>query len=326
MSESVSPAEAWQPAATLATAQRRAGMLASAREYFAQQNILEVDSPILSRAAVSDPNIESVSAQLQIDLSRDYFLQTSPEFSMKRLLCAGYPDIYEICKVFRDGESGKRHQPEFTMVEWYRRDFGLQEIIHDTVAFVAALVDPVVLNAPPSVFSYQDAFMHFTGVDPLHDGLQDLMRSTDCDAQLQASLGTHRDGWLDLILTQKVAPGFARDRLTVVSHYPASQAALARLTPDNPVVADRFEVFLGDLELANGYVELTDAREQRARCARDQELRRISGRRLRLLDETFLAALDAGMPACAGVAVGFDRLLMINSGTDDIRNVQSFTF
>ena len=326
MSGTASSAENWQPSASLATAQRRARMLAAAREYFARQNVLEVDTPILSRAAVSDPNIESVRALLQIDSSRDFYLQTSPEFPMKRLLCAGYPDMYEICKVFRDGESGKRHQPEFTMVEWYRRSFELQDIIDDTLAFIAALVGPEVLSAPPHQISYQEAFLEYASVDPLHATVEELVLCADCDAQLQAALGERRDAWLDLVLTRKVAPRFDGDRLTILSHYPASQASLARLTPGNAAVADRFEVFFGDLELANGYVELTDGSEQRMRCARDLELRRAAGRPLPPLDEAFLAALDAGLPACAGVALGFDRLLMIDAATDDIRDVQNFPF
>ena len=326
MSANRSAALDWQPSATLAAAQCRARMLRRARDFFAAHDVLEVDSPILSRAAVTDPHIESVSAGLQLDPETEYFLQTSPEFPMKRMLCAGYPDIFEICKVFRDGECGRQHQPEFTLVEWYRLGFDLQQIAADTVAFLTTMIRPGLISGPARQVLYRDAFLQATGVDPLCATLAALKSAADDDERLESVLGDRRDDWLDLLLTQKIAPGFARDRLTVLSHYPASQAALARLSPDNAEVAERFEVFFGNLELANGYVELTDALEQRARCDADQAARRAAGRRRRPLDESFLAALDSGLPDCAGVAVGFDRLLMINCSIDDIAGVQSFAF
>lgn len=316
----------WQPLATVATAQRRAHLLQQARRYFARRDVLEVVSPVLSRSAVSDPNIESIAARLQLDPQADHYLHTSPEFCMKRLLCAGYPDIYEICRVFRDGESGRLHQPEFTMIEWYRHDFGLDEIIADAVGLLRTLIDPGKIPGTTCRLSYQEAFVRFAGIDPLNADLDSLIENTDHDESLRAALGDRRDDWLDLLLTQKVAPAFARDGLTVLEHYPASQAALARLAPDTPDVAERFEVFVGRLELANGYVELTDAGEQRRRCIRDQGERQASGKPVRPLDENFLSALESGLPPCAGVAVGFDRLLMFVCETEDIRLVQSFAY
>lgn len=298
-------------------------MLAQARRYFEERGVLEVDTPRLSEAPASDPHIESLSTEPGPGRPRRY-LQTSPEYFMKRLLCAGWPDIYEIGKVFRGGESGSRHQPEFTLVEWYRRGFGLAEMRQETASFIAALLEPRTLAAPPEYLDYGAAFVHNAGIDPQQADTGALSAAAGVDTRTASALGDDRDAWLDLLLTRRVAPAFARDRLTVLSHYPASQAALARLCPADPAVADRFEIFLGDLELANGFVELRDAGEQRRRFEADLEKRRRNGRPVGPLDRRFLAALESGLPECAGVAVGLDRLLMINEMTDDIRQVQTF--
>ena len=316
----------WRPVAGPAIARQRADMLAGAHRFFADRGVLLVDTPTLSRTAVSDPNVESIEVRLAVDSDAEYYLHTSPEYCMKRMLAAGFPDIAQIGKVFRDAESGARHQPEFTMIEWYRLDFGLADIIADTEDFIAALLDPSLLPRPPRRTGYREAFRRLAGVDPLDCDTRELADLVEADRELARSLGDDRDAWLDLVMTTRVAPRFERDRLTVVSHYPRSQAALARLCPDDPAVADRFEVFLGDVELANGYVELTDADEQRRRFDADQRIRRERGDRLRPLDERLLDALASGLPACAGVAVGFDRLLMLNSGSNDVRDVQHFPF
>lgn len=304
-------------------------MLAFARRFFDERNVLEVDTPALSRAAVSDPHIDTVRAQLDLRPGDDYYLRTSPELAMKRLLCAGYPDIYEIARVFRDGEAGPRHQPEFTLIEWYRLGFSLDDIMRETVDLLNALVESERLYQPAVYRSYRDAFVELAAVDPFTADLEVLQSSAGADKRLVAALGEQRDDWLDLLLTTRVAPAFERNRLTVLYHYPASQAALARLSSDDPSVAERFEVFRGELELANGFVELGDPAEQAARFERDQHLRKARGKAQRPIDRRFLAALEAleaGLPPCAGVAVGFDRLLMINEGTDDITDVLSFGF
>lgn len=316
----------WEPTSELPAAECRARMLAAARQFFHRHDVLEVDTPMLSRSAVSDPNIESIRASLAVDAARDYFLHTSPEFAMKRLLCAGWPDIYQISKVFRDGELGRRHQPEFTMVEWYRRQLTLEQMMQHTVDFIETLLEPASPLAPARYLSYVDAFLEHAGVHALDDDIDTLYAASGADAALRASLGLQRDAWLDLLLGERIAAKFPTGRLTVLHHYPASQAALARLCPDEPRLADRFEVFFGALELANGYCELADAEEQRQRCRADQAARRQRRQPLRPLDERFLAALDHGLPPCCGVAVGFDRLLMINCNTDDIRKVMTFSF
>jgi lysyl-tRNA synthetase class 2 len=301
-------------------------MLKRARAFFEERNILEVDTPILSRFAVSDPHIESIEVTLQLDPDKPWFLQTSPEYCMKRLLSAGYPDIYEICKVFRDAEAGRYHQPEFTMVEWYRLDFGLNDIMQDTLEFITTLIDAKRLNKAPMLLSHAEAFAEFAGIDSSTADIETLAAAAAADDQLKQSLGDRRDDWLDLILAEKISRKFPTDRLTALCHYPASQAALSRICPDDASVADRFEVFAGDLELANGYVELLDAKEQSSRFEADQSARKLAGRPQRPIDRAFIAALASGLPACAGVSVGFDRVHMLNEGTGDIRQALSFAF
>ncbi len=301
-------------------------MLKRARAFFEERNILEVDTPILSRFAASDPHIESIEVTLQLDPDKSWFLQTSPEYCMKRLLSAGYPDIYEICKVFRDAEAGRYHQPEFTMVEWYRLDFGLNDIVQDTLEFITTLVDAKRFDKAPMLLSHAEAFAEFAGIDSSTADIETLSAAAAADDQLKQSLGDSRDDWLDLILAEKISSKFPTDRLTALCHYPASQAALSRICPDDASVADRFEVFAGDLELANGYVELVDAKEQSSRFEADQSARKLAGRPQRPIDRAFIAALASGLPACAGVAVGFDRVHMLNEGTGDIRQALSFAF
>lgn len=313
----------WRASSGVAVAQLRAAMLERARRFFGDRNVLEVDTPALAGSTASDPNIESLC--VTGPSGSRLFLQTSPESFMKRLLADGYPDIFEICRVFRDGEVGRRHQPEFTMVEWYRRGFGLGEMIDDTVDFIADVVGRSELRDARQL-EYEEAFRRLAGVDPLASPVEDLADAADTDTDLRSSLGHDRDAWLDLLLSTRVAPRFADKQLTVLRHFPVSQAALARTCPADPRLADRFEVFYGGMELANGFVELRDAREQRQRMLTDLDRRRAAGRQSVPLDEPLLAALESGLPECAGVAVGFERLLMVAAGTDDIRNVLTFAF
>lgn len=315
----------WRPRADTGAARTRARMLGNARRYFADTDAMEVDVPAISSAAVSDPNIDSVRLTLDIEPGAPRFLHTSPEYAMKRLLAAGYPDIYFLGKVFRDGEAGRRHQPEFTMAEWYRHGFGLSEIMHDAEQFILRTLDQLMLQTDAIRVSYRDAMQQALGHDPYTTHTDELAELAGADDSLRHALGDDRDAWLDLLMATRVAPGFPNDRLTTVFHYPASQAALARLGEDASV-AERFEIFLGDVELANGYVELTDADEQRRRFTEDLEKRAQRGAATRPVDELLLAALEAGLPDCAGVAVGFDRLVMLNAGCDDIRDVLTFPF
>lgn len=298
-------------------------MLERARAFFDRREVLEVDTPALSRYATSDPQIDG--HRVTSSDGQTLFLQTSPESHMKRLLADGYPDIYSICRVFRDGETGSLHQPEFTMVEWYRHDFGLYAMAAETVAFIAdSLGEPALRDV--DTFDYVAAFEEFASINPLTAAAEAMADAADADADLRRSLGDDRDAWLDLVLSTRVAPHFSSDGLTVLRHFPASQAALARLCPDDDSVADRFEVFFGPIELANGFVELTDAAEQRRRINADMEKRRAADRPSVAMDEALLAALESGLPSCAGVAVGLERLLMIAADRNDIRDVVTFAF
>lgn len=315
----------WYPASGPEAATQRALISRRLRAYFDAQSVLEVDTPALSTAAVSDVQIESLEVKSVLS-DKPLFLHTSPEFHMKRLLAAGYPDIYSIARVFRDGEAGRQHQPEFTMVEWYRLDFSLSDIIADTLQIIAVALDKPQLNEDVAILDYRDAFLDACQIDPLVAPVDRMAEVANADQALRDSIGAARDDWLDLLLTMKVAPSFANDRLTVLQHYPASQAALAQLCPDDANVADRFEVFMGTTELANGYVELRDSGEQVTRIASDQVERQNRGLPQRPVDDELIAALESGLPACAGVAMGLERLQSVANPSNDIRDVITFSF
>jgi len=316
----------WRPASGPSAAATRAAMMRRIREYFLAEGVLEVDTPALGPSAVSDVQIESMSVTDSAIGGQPLYLHTSPEFCMKRLLAAGYPDIYSICRVFRDGEAGLNHQPEFTMIEWYRLGMNLEDIINDTVLLVSKALAERSPEQEPVVIDYHGAMQEICGTDVRTADCQTIAEALGADDGLRAAMGNEMDDWLDLLLATRVIPSFATDRLTILQHYPASQAALARLCPDDPAVADRFEVFLGPVELANGYVELADAAELEARIVRDNASRARRGRAVRPVDNGLLAALDAGLPDCAGVAMGFERLQMLHDKTDDIRDVITFAF
>ena len=300
-------------------------MLRRLRDFFDAAAVLEVDTPSLSTSAVSDVQIESLEAKSRLT-DATLYLHTSPEFCMKRLLAAGYPDIYSISRVFRDGELGRNHQPEFTMVEWYRLGFELDDMIENTVAAIATALDDARLIDDVEIVDYRSAFLDVTGVNPLEATIDELANAADADVDLRRSLGDERDDWLDLILTTRIAPAFSTTNLTVLQHYPASQAALARCCPNDASVADRFEIFMGATELANGYVELTDGAIQAERIAQDQATRKQRGQMQRPVDQALLDALNAGLPACAGVAMGLERLQMKHDNCDNIRDVITFAF
>jgi lysyl-tRNA synthetase class 2 len=310
----------WMPTSGVEMALARASILDKARQYFASQNVLEVFTPALSSTGVTDPNIDSVPAMLG---DRTVYLHTSPEFMMKRLIAAGFEDIYQVCRVFRDGESGPLHQPEFTMIEWYRLDFNLTDIIADCIDLVTEMLAADGVRQP-RIVSYSDIFAETLSIDPMTaspDRLADLL---EADAQLRASIGEDRDAWLNLAMATLVAPHFADNGLTVIFHYPASQASLARLCPEEPTVAERFELYLGSVELANGFVELTDPDVQLQRFENERQLRAARGKPVVAIDDDLINALRSGLPPCAGVALGLDRLLMIAEGQDDIANVMTF--
>jgi lysyl-tRNA synthetase class 2 len=318
---------AWRPTANVDALRLRAAMLQAVRDYFARTGALEVETPALVRAAVTDVHLESLRVVDDAAAGDTVgFLQTSPEYAMKRLLCAGAPDIYQVCRVFRAGERGGRHNPEFTMIEWYRLDCDHHELMRDVEALVRCTLASCLECGPGDFVTYRAAFDRALGVDPLHAPVAELVAALErVGVTLPDSMRDtlERDDVLDLALGTVVAESFARDRLTFMYDFPASQAALAQAHGE---VAARFEAFWGPLELANGFHELGDATEQRARFAADTVRRQQRGQPARATDERFLGALAHGLPACAGVALGFDRLVMVAAGAQHIDQVVAFPF
>ncbi|WP_460877807.1 EF-P lysine aminoacylase EpmA [Rhodanobacter koreensis] len=311
---------------SVASLQLRARLYALIRAFFAERHVLEVETPILSAAGNTDPNIESFSTHFSghVDAgARERWLRTSPEFPLKRLLAAGLGDCYELGRVFRNGEAGGRHNPEFTMLEWYRSGWDHRRLMEETIALVEAALAMVGRRAEVLIESYRQLFLDELGIDPLHAPVDEL-REALAEFNIHPD-GLCRDDWLDLLITHKLQPSFPRDRITLIHDYPATQCALARIRPGDPPLAERFELYLGCHELANGYHELNDAAEQRGRFERDNAVRRSRGLREIPIDEALLDVLDA-MPDCAGVALGVERLLMCLAGTDAISNVLAFPF
>ena len=310
----------------IAALRQRAALNALIREFFAAREVLEVETPILSAAGNTEPNIDSFHTCFSghVDAgSAQRWLRTSPEYPLKRLLAAGVGDCYELGRVFRNGEAGGRHNPEFTMLEWYRVGWDHHRLVEETVALVRAALGLVQRQAGLQVIDYRSLYQQRLGLDPFSATLEQLQAPL-AEVRIHAD-GLNRDDWLDLLMTHCIQPGFDGDTLTVVHDWPASQAALARVRPGTPPLAERFELYLGAVELANGYHELNDAAEQRARFERDHAVRRARGAVLPPLDEHLLAALPA-LPDCAGVAVGVDRLLMALNRTGRIADVLALDF
>ncbi|WP_258241034.1 EF-P lysine aminoacylase EpmA [Pseudidiomarina homiensis] len=310
----------WQPSATLETLKTRAALLATTRAFFAARDVLEVDTPLLAQCGVTDPHLENLQTEL---LNTTYYLQTSPEYAMKRLLAAGSGCIYQLSKVFRADEQSPRHNPEFTMLEWYRVGYSMQELIAEVGALLHATV-----NAPPLLqMTYQQLFLDRLGVDPLApNALVQLQTELAQRPELRdwASAENDLDTLLEGAMALVIEPQLQPEAPLVVTHYPASQAALAQLDPSDQRVALRFEVFYGGLELANGYQELTDAALQAQRFAADNARRAQLGKAQRNGDARLLAALQQGMPACSGVALGFDRLAMLSCRKQHIAEILPF--
>ncbi|MDC8015068.1 EF-P lysine aminoacylase EpmA [Tahibacter soli] len=305
----------------------RADLYALIRRFFFDRNVLEVETPILSQAGNTEPNIESFTTAFAGHRdagSPERWLRTSPEFALKRLLADGVGDCYELGRVFRNGEAGRRHNPEFTMLEWYRVGWDHRRLADETADLAAAAMACVGIATTRVSLTYRELFQQALGLDPLA-ATADAIAAPLADQRIDAA-GLDRDDWLDLLMTHRIQPQFPHDRILIVRDYPASQCALAKIRRDDPPVAERFELYLGPYELANGYHELTDAAEQRARFVRDNARRRARGQREVAVDENLLAALDRGLPDCAGVAMGIERLLMCMAGTDRIADVIAYPF
>jgi lysyl-tRNA synthetase class 2 len=312
----------WRPTATLEVLRIRARMLATAREFFAARGVLEVETPLLSAAAVSDPQLESLRTRIA-GLPQAFYLHTSPEYAMKRLLAAGSGDIFQICKVFRDAERGRWHNPEFTMLEWYRGGFDDGTLMDE----IERLLEALMTRKPPAAaerLSYSAALERHAGVSA-HDSSDAQLLAAAVRHGISCDAALDRDGKLDLLMGLVVGPKLGWGQPCFVCDYPASQAALARLKPGLPAVAARFELYMEGVELANGFHELTAAAEQRGRFMRDLAQRRSRGQIEAPLDEHFLAALQSGLPDCAGVALGFDRLVAIEIQAARLSEAMTFT-
>jgi elongation factor P--(R)-beta-lysine ligase len=321
------PHEDWRPTATRGVLERRAMLLAQVRQFFAKRGVLEVDTPLVVNSAVTDVHIHSVRVELERG-SPPCFLHTSPEYAMKRLLAAGTGDIFQICRVVRGSERSRLHNPEFTLIEWYRVGFSLETLMSEVEALVRELLGPSAAARPSERLSYRDAFLRELKLDPLAAGSGEIARAARTlgytARESEAASTAERDTQLELLMGALVGPKLGRQALTFVHGYPASQAALAQLDAVDPRVALRFELYCEGIELANGFRELASVAEQRARLERDVEERRRRGLAACAIDERFLAALQAGLPECAGVALGFDRLVMLATGARHIDEVLAF--
>ena len=318
----------WQPTATIGTLRERARLIATVRAFFAARGIWEVETPVLGQGGSTDVHLVSLSSLARTDKGqRKLWLQTSPEFHMKRLLAADSGPIFQLAKSFRDGEVGTRHNIEFTMLEWYRPGFTLAQLIEETTA----LVEHVLPQSPGPVvyYRYRELFHRHLEVDPFTTSLVTLrsLAAERGNMSAQALAEEGRDTCLDLLMGMVIEPTLGQQELSVVVDYPASQAALARRhqDADGEWVASRFELYLNGIELANGYDELTDAEEQRQRFDADNAERRRLGLPEVDVDAHLLAALEQGLPASSGVALGLDRLIQLALGKTRLEEVLAFS-
>lgn len=305
-------------------------MLEHIRAFFSARDVLEVDTPALSAAATPDPALASLVTRYTgpgAPHGQALYLHTSPEFAMKRLLAAGSGSIYQICKVFRDGEAGRAHNPEFTMLEWYRIGMDHHQLMDEVADLVMqVLAEKLALQSPEQV-SYREIFESRVGIDPHTATASDCAQAARAHGvTVPPDLFEHHDVaiWRDLLLSHLIEPDLGRDRLTFVYDYPASQASLAQIRPGHPPLAERFELYLNGMELANGFHELADVAEQRTRFERQLHARAASGLPPVPLDQRLLAALTQELPDCSGVALGIDRLVMLAAGARSIQDVIAF--
>ncbi len=313
------PSMSWQPSASLDMLKARAAFYGFIRQFFELRQVMEVETPLLSKAGVSDPYLYPVKAQA---MGQDVYLHTSPEYPMKRLLAAGSGDIYQICKVFRDQELGARHNPEFTMLEYYRLGFSLKTLMDE----VAQLVGDYLNIQARMELTYQVAFQRYAQLDPFTATDESLLKAAQ--SATNSTEDFDRAACLDILMTHSIEPALPHDCLVFIVDYPADQAALAKVSVDplGNAVAQRFELYVNGMELANGYDELSHAQEQRDRFERDQQQQRAQGLVPRPIDEHFLSAMQSGLPECSGVAIGVDRILMLRTDQSDISRVVSMGF
>lgn len=312
----------YQSTTTLDTARQRAKLYATIRQFFASRDVLEVQTPVLSQAGNTDVFLQSVSANVIVqDRPKTYYLHTSPEFAMKRLLATWQVPMYQICPVFRDNEVGSRHNIEFTMLEWYRPDWTLEQLTSELNDLLSTVFGYAVIF---DHYRYVDAFMDFVKIHPLTASC-DTLKAIAMDNGIHIDMGDDHQGWLDILFSHLVEPNLGKDLPTIIYDYPMATASLAKVTTDkdgNPV-ARRFELYINGLELANAYDELADGQALRLRFTQDNSERKKRGLPLMPMDEYLLSACD-DLPACSGIAVGLDRLLMCVTGINKIEEVVSF--
>jgi lysyl-tRNA synthetase class 2 len=323
----------WKPSASIQNLVKRAEIIAQIRAYFAAQQVLEVETPALAPSTVTDVHLEALSTIHTNPLSVEkthLFLQTSPEYYMKRMLCAGFPSIYQISKCYRDDEVGRFHNPEFTLLEWYRLGFTMDDLIDDVDNILQLVLGTPICEK----ISYSELFLRHLGLDL--KVASDLQIVNVCKTLGYENLipkgfknsltVADRDTLLQLLFCEKIERQIGSDRPVAVTHFPASQASLAKIDKTAPWLSLRFEFYYQGIELANGFEELSNAEDQTSRFEKDNEIRKTTGLEVKPVDQKFLKALDAGLPDCSGVALGLDRLLMLALGAKHINEVLSFDF
>jgi lysyl-tRNA synthetase class 2 len=323
----------WKPSGSVETLLQRAKILAEIRHYFATEKVLEVETPTISPSTITDVHLEAmrtVHTNPQSVKKTHLFLQTSPEYYMKRMLCAGFPSIYQITKCYRDDEVGRYHNPEFTMLEWYRLGFSMNELINEVDVILRLILDTPVCEK----VTYREVFVKYLDLDVKSDS--DLKIVSICKKLGYENIvpldfkdklsPIDRDMLLQLLFCQRIEKEIGIDRPIAVTNFPASQASLAKIDPSDQWLSLRFEFYYQGIELANGFEELDDADEQRARFILDNKQRKESGLEVKPEDIKFLNALSVGLPKCSGVALGIDRLLMLALGKQHISEVLSFDF
>lgn len=320
----------WRPSAQINALRKRAEILKLIRDFFAARSVLEVETPLLCHTSVTDPFIESIPVTVKINQTYqnrkcDYYLQTSPEYAMKRMLAAGSGAIYQISKAFRQGEQGRYHNPEFTMLEWYRPGFNHHKLMDE----MDELLQLLLATSKAERYTYAEIFDTYLRINP-HTASSAMLQNLAEVNHIQVKDPIEdRDTWLNLLLSHLIEPHLGKNVPCFVYDFPKTQAALARIQQmqaGDPFVASRFEVYFLGIELANGFHELQDAHEQRKRFEMNLNKRKQLGLNMLPIDEYFLAALEHGLPDCAGVALGVDRLIMLATNTTSIADVLSFSF
>jgi elongation factor P--(R)-beta-lysine ligase len=317
----------WQPTCSIEMLRLRAQVFNDIRQFFSARAVLEVETPLLSYSSITDPQLDFFTTDFcSPPLQHTLFLQTSPEFAMKRLLAAGSGSIYQICKAFRNGEAGRFHNPEFTLLEWYRVGFKLPQLMDEIAELLGVLFNGHRALNPTQRFSYQEIFQLYTGLNPLEFSYQDYFAYARDNHMPEAVsiCGYDHALWLDFIFSHNVQPQLGKNAVCMVYGYPACQSSLACINEYNSQITDRVEVFINGIELGNGYYELTDPKEQCRRFDEEIAIRQIRKRPASVKGKQLIAALEAGLPECSGMAIGLDRLLMLLANSASIDDVLNF--